>query len=107
MKWNKNKGFTLIEAVICIALIALITAAFLSMALSNLTITDKMNSYDKNTSDIVTAYDTGRLPENIKTKSLSSRNIDIGSPYASEFTLRRAELYADGEDSGITYYYYK
>ena len=104
---KRNNGFTLIEAVVCIALITLITAAFLSIALSNLTITDKMNVHAKDTSDIVTSYETGKRPSNINNRSLSGEDIATGGANGGSFILRRCELYADGEDSGITYYYYK
>lgn len=107
MKKGK-RGFTLIEVVVCTALLAIITAGFLSMTLTGLSITEKMNAYVQQTANLVTAYETGELSDGLEhSSSTEQETMNIDQFHAGTFYLYRHGIHAEGEESGMTYYDYK
>lgn len=114
MKRTKG-GFTLIEAVICTALIAVITAGFLSMTLTGLSITEKMNAYAQETAALVSYYESGKVPDGQKVEvqkvsdpeEPTKINVDDWNSIGiGTFYLQRAEVRLEDADSGLTYYYF-
>lgn len=112
MKRTKG-GFTLIEAVICTALITVITAGFLSMTLTGLSITEKMNAYAQETATLVSIYETGKVSSGQKIEveqflEKTAINVDDENSLGGSgtFYLQRATIRMEGAEDGITYYYF-
>lgn len=98
---QKKGGFTLMEAVICLALVGVISAAYVAMATGSIRVYRAGEEYGQETADLLSALATGDLGEDVKDSPLGRVEIQLDGGYY--LALERRQLSLDGEE-GITYY---
>ena len=87
---KNKKGFTLIEAVICLGLISVISAAFLHVTLGALSAQRAGNDYDEKSARLISALERKEIPSDMEEVRIGALELDLGGGYS--VTLQTCRL---------------
>lgn len=102
---RNKKGFTLIEAVICIAMIGLLSVAFMQITTASLQANSSGTRYDRASAALVSALENDETPADMTSTENGTLKVNLGG--GQSVTLHERDLHYKDETSGITYYTYR
>lgn len=79
-----QKGFTLIEAVICVALIGLISLGFLQMTVGSVHLLKTGRTHSQASSALVSAVEDGTLPTDMAERTLGQVDLNLSNDNSGE-----------------------
>lgn len=101
---KNKKGFTLIEAVICLGLVSVISAAFLYVTLGAVSAQRAGSDYEQQSTRLISALEMGELSSDMQQTPAGRIELNLGNGYT--VTLGHYRLSVQGEEQGIAYYRY-
>lgn len=104
MKDKKKGGFTLIEAVVCIAILGILSVAFVQLAGGSLKIFTAGNEYDSKTAELVSAAQNKTLGDGM-VKTVEPDMLRLNLCNGCTLSLDRVTLSEEG--GSVDYYAYE